>query len=122
METILSLASELNTIKEKLEKYEKFQEQRRVAMHKFYHTNKESAKRIYQKYYETNKERLKELDRIKKREKYQNDPAYRELSKERVRLSREKKRKMKEEMENKLIEENAEEVSNSESSPETKEV
>jgi len=61
--------------------------------------NKEKLRISQQKYYEKNKELINERQRNKKRQQYQNDPAFREREKERA-LTAHKIKKNKQILEN----------------------
>jgi DUF1680 family protein len=99
MDALELFSKEVDSIMDKLNKYEKIKQQQKESMKRYYNSHKEKCHAIQKSYYNRNKEKFLELDRNLKRNRYNNDPEYREKVLERNRLLREKKRLLKESQE-----------------------
>jgi len=75
----------LEEIKTIIAKYELIKKQRRESCNKYYHKTKGDFQKSY---YLKNKDKLLKTDRDAKKEKYNNDPVYRAMILERMKVYR----------------------------------
>jgi DUF1680 family protein len=99
MDALELFSKEVDSIMDKLNKYEKIKQKQKESMKRYYNSHKEKCHALQKSYYNRNKEKFLEIDRNYKKNRYNTDPEFREKVLQRNKLLREKKRNLKESQE-----------------------
>jgi len=74
----LNIFDNIEKIKQALEEFERFKQKRRETTRNYYLNNKEKCNQNARDHYNRNKEKYLKIDKDNKKERYYNDPEYKQ--------------------------------------------